>query len=342
MNKSIFALSLMMTFGLAASAHAASGDTLAALKQRGALACTSGSESFQAFAEVDAKGAWKGLDIDHCRAVAVAIFGNDKSLKLNPISWAQRFPALQSGELDLVIKASGWTMSRDTELGLQPSAPYFIGATQFMAKAELNLKAATDAEGGTVCTTAGTSTEALIANYMKSKNVKVELVTFEKTNEAQEAFFNGRCDLFGEWAPVLATSRAASKNPDDFVILPDVIAMEPEVAWVRQGDDQWLDIVNWVIAATRIAEQYGITSANVDQMKANPPDATVGKLLGATPGIGSRLGLSDDWAYNVIKIVGNSGEVYERSIGEGSPYKLPRGMNALWSDGGVFFAPILD
>ena len=324
------------------AASAAQGDTLKAVQQRGALNCTSGDGTFEGFFEVDAEGKWHGVDIDYCRAVATAIFGDDSKLKLIPISWAQRFPALQSGDLDLVIKATGWTMSRDTELGVQFSNPYFVGATAFMAHKELAAKSLADMAGGTLCVAGGTSTEKLISDYLAQKKLDLQLIPFEKNAEAKAAYFANRCDAYSEWAPVLAASRAATANPDDHVILTDTLALEPESAAVRQGDEAWLDIVNWTIAATQIAEENGVTSANADEMKANPPNTTVGKLLGATPGIGKRLGLSDDWAYNVIKTVGNAEEIYNRNIGTESRYKLERGINGPWQKGGVFYPPILD
>lgn len=324
------------------AAYAAAGDTLKTVQARGELNCTSGDGNFQGFFEIDDKGKWHGIDIDYCRAVGIAIFGSDEKVKLVPISWAQRFPSLQSGDLDLVIKATGWTMSRDTELGVQFSTPYFLGATQFMVHKELNAGSVKDLDGGTICTAGGTSTERLIADYIKANGYDIKLVSFEKNTEASAAYFANRCDSFAEWGPVLASRRVSAPNPDEHVILPDVLAMEPEAVAMRQGDDAWVDLVNWVIAVGRIAEENGITSKNIDEQKANPKSATVAKLLGVTPGIGNRFGLSDDWAYNVIKVIGNAEEIYDRNVGKDSPYKLERGMNAPWQKGGVFVPPILD
>jgi general L-amino acid transport system substrate-binding protein len=336
----IAALSLAVALPLAASA--APGDTLKSVKARGSLNCTSGDGNFEGFFEVDAQGKWHGLDIDLCRAVSTAIFGNDEKLKLIPISWAQRFPSLQSGNVDLVIKTVGWTMSRDTELGVQFSRPYFVGATTFMAHKETSAKTVADLSGGTVCAAGGTSTERLINDYIKQKGYDLKVVTFEKNDEAASAYYANRCDSYAEWGPILAASRSASANPDDHVILTDILALEPESVAMRQGDDSWVDLVNWVIAVTEIAEENGVNSKNVDDMKKNPPNTTVGKLLGATPGIGARLGLSEDWAYNVIKTVGNKEEIYNRNIGTESRYKLARGLNSPWQKGGVFYPPILD
>ncbi|MBV2143411.1 amino acid ABC transporter substrate-binding protein [Falsochrobactrum sp. TDYN1] len=336
------AISILAAALLPQNAVAANGDTLKTVQDRGQLVCTGHNGSFEGFAEVDDKGNWKGFDIDYCRAIAAAIFGDANKVNFLPVSWAQRFPSLQSGELDVVIKATGWTMSRDTELGLQFSVPYFLGLTQVMVPKSLGVEDVKGLDGGTACVEAGTSTERQAANYFKRIGVDLKLITFEKTTEARSAYFGGRCDSFVQWGPNLATARLSAPNPDEHMILPDNLALEAEAAVVRQGDDPWLDIVNWTFFTTWIAEEYGITSENVDEMKANPPDETVAKLLGVTPGFGSRLGLSDDAGYNIIKLVGNSEEIYERSLGEGSPYKLPRGLNNLWNNGGVLYPAGLD
>jgi general L-amino acid transport system substrate-binding protein len=342
-KQSFLGLSLALAvFNLSSPAQAADGDTLKAVQARGHLLCTSGNSNFLGFAEVDDKGNWTGLDIDYCKALTTAIFGSPDKVKLVPISWAQRFPSLQSGDIDVIIKATGWTMSRDTELKLQFSQPYFVGITGFGAKKELGITSAEGLDGGTVCAPGGTSTERLAANYLQGKNIKHELVTFEKVDEMWAAFYAGRCDAVAEWGPNLAASISKAPDPSKYMVLDDTLAMEPESAGMRQGDDHWVDVVNWVLAVTMIAEENGITSKNIDEQKAKPANATVGKLLGVTPGIGTRLGLKDDWAYNVIKTVGNSAEIYERNLGKESVYKLPRGKNSLWSEGGVLYPMVLD
>lgn len=333
---------LALASGAPSISHAAQGDTLKAVLARGNLNCTSSDGNFEGFAEVDAQGNWHGLDIDYCRAVATAIFGNDDKLKLIPISWAQRFPSLQSGEIDMVIKSSGWLFSRDTELGLQFSMPYFIGVTTFLAHKDLNAKELADLSGGTVCVAGGTSTEKLISDYIAEKKYDIKVVTFEKNTEASAAYFAKRCDSYAEWGPIVAATRSTSADPENHDILSDNLSLEGEAIVMRQGDDNWVDIANWVISVQRIAEENGVTSKNVDEMKATPPNTVVGKLLGVTPGIGERLGLKDDWAYNVIKKLGNSEEMYNRNFGTESRYKLPRALNSLWNKGGVFYAPVLD
>lgn len=327
---------------MAGTVHAAGGPTLEAVKARGNLLCTGHDGSYLGFAEVDNQGAWKGLDIDLCRSVATAIFGDPAKVTIVPISWAQRWPALQTGEVDMVIKASGATLSRDAELGLQFSLSYYLGTTKIMAHKSLGLTSLQDADGGTICVPAGTTQQQQIASYSARLGVTLEPVLIEKTEELEQAYFSGRCDLYTQWGPVLAIARAAKGNVDEHDILPDVLALEPEVIVMRQGDDNWVDIANWTLSALWFAEQEGITSANVDEIKANPPSPEIAKFLGVNPGMGTPLGLADDWAYNVIKNMGNYAEIFDRTLGKDSPYKMDREMTALWKDGGVLYPYLID
>lgn len=330
---------------LVGAAQAAQADSrLGTVLERGSLLCSGHNGSFLGFAEVDDKGTWKGVDIDLCRALAAGLFGTSKgNLEIVPISWAQRWPALQSGDIDVVIKVSGWTQSRDTELNLSYSRPYFIGAFQTMAHASLGAETMADLDGGTLCVAAGTSTERSAAAYLEAKGIEAELLTFENGDELRNAYYEGRCDGQVEWAPSLAAGRVdAPDGAENHVILPDVIDLEGEGIIVPEGDPDWLDVQNWMLSSLWYAEANGITSENVDEIRANPPTATIEKFLGVTPGYGARLGVSDDWAYNMIKEVGNFAEIYDRNIGKDSPYGLPRGVNALYSDGGVFFPMIID
>jgi general L-amino acid transport system substrate-binding protein len=312
--------------------------------ERGKLLCSGNNGSFLGFAEVDDKGNWKGFDIDLCRALAAALFGKSEGhLDIVPISWAQRWPALQSGDVDVIIKVSGWTQSRDTELNVAYSTPYFIGAFQVMAHAKLGANKIADLAGGSICVNAGTSTERVLATFLESNAIDAEVLPFENSDEQRNAYFEGRCDGFIEWAPSLATARLdAPDGADAHTILPDVLDLEAEGIIVPEGDPKWLDVQNWMLSSHWFAEANGITSKNVDEIKANPPSTTIGKFLGVTPGYGQRLGLSDDWAYNMIKEVGNAAEIYERNLGAESPYKLPRGINSLYSAGGVFYPLIID
>ena len=324
------------------AARAETGDTLKTVMARGALNCPGDIGSYLGFAEVDDKGVWKGLDIELCHAMATAIFGDPAKSNIVPIDWAQRWPSLQSGDIDIVIKASGGTLSRDGELGLQFTNAYYLGTTKVMAHKELGLGSLKDAAGGSICVPASTSTERQVSSYLTQIGVEVEIVAIEKNEEVEKAYFSGRCDTFAAWGPVLGIAASQSETPEAHVFLPDVLAVEPEVMIVRQGDDNWLDIANWTLSVMLFAEQEGITSANVDEMKANPPTVEIGKLLGVTPGMGKGFGLSDDWAYNVIKKVGNYSEVFERSLGQGTPYKMPRDLTALWNAGGVLFPLVVD
>lgn len=327
-----------------APAHAEFGDTLKKVKERGALACTGHNGSYMGLAEVDDKGNWKGFDIDLCHAVATAIFGTwEGHVDIKPTSWAQRWPSLQSGELDMVIKSSGWTFSRDTEIRAQFAQPYMMAAIHYMVRKDLNVTSAKDLDGGTLCLPSGTTMERYAVEHEAQNGYKLNVVPFEKTEEANAAFLAGRCDAMMEWDLQLGVLRATeAKNPDEFVILPDVLSAEPVGIVMRQGDDNWVDIANWVQTALLLAEQAGVTSENVDEMKANPPTPAIGKLLGATPGMGTPLGLTDDWGYNVIKTVGNYAQMWDRNIGKDSPYKVERGVNALMKNGGILYPLVLD
>lgn len=328
--------------GIGTSALAESA-TLKTVQDRGTLLCSGHNGSYFGFVEVNDKNEWKGLDIDLCRALTVAILGDPDKNQIVPLSWAQRFPALQSGDVDVVIKATGWTMGRDTELGLQFSIPYFFGGAQLMVRKELGISSASELGGGTVCVAAGTTIERIVADHLKAENVEHTMVSFEKTAEVIGAYKAGRCDAYAAWGPSIAVLLANQfEDADAHVILEDKLSAEPIAAAMRQGDEDWVDIVNWMLAALIKAEELGVTSSNVDEMIANPPNPTVARLLGVDAGMGERLGLRDTWAREMIAAMGNFAEIYDRNLGEGSPYKLERGLNNLWSNGGVLYTPILD
>lgn len=332
------ALLLAASPGLAAEV----GPTLQAIKDRGSLLCTGHNGSYLGFAEVDDNGQWSGFDIEFCKALATAVLGSPDALQIIPVSWAQRFPALQSGDIDVIIKVTGWTMSRDTELGLQFSRPYFIGPTNILVRADLGAETAEDLAGGVFCINAGTSIERITADYMGARGIEYESLTFDKPEELRSALYNGRCDALSGFGPFLAATRFNAPNPDDFVIMDEVLALEPESIAARQGDDQWIDVINWTVHSLLFAEENGITSQNIDEVKANPPSASVERFLGVSPGYGERLGLPDDWAYKMIKEVGNYAEIYDRTVGDNSAYKLPRGKNNLWYNGGLLYTLVLD
>ncbi|WP_298973130.1 transporter substrate-binding domain-containing protein [uncultured Roseobacter sp.] len=321
----------------------AESPTVKEIQERGTMLCSGHNGSYFGFVEVNDKNEWKGLDIDICRALTTAILGDPEKAQIVPLSWAQRFPALQSGDVDIIIKATGWTMGRDTELGLQFSLPYFFGGTQFMAHGELGITDATGLEGGTICVEAGTTIERISANYMSTIGVEHTIVSYESAAELRAAYLANRCDAFAGWGPNLAVLRATEiDNPDAHIILSDKLSSEPIAAAMRQGDEDFVDVVNWMLAALLIAEEEGVTKANVAEMAATPPNPRVARLLGVEPGMGERLGLRETWAREMIAAMGNFGEIYDRNLGKDSAYNLDRGLNNLWSHGGVLYAPILD
>ena len=338
-----FASMATMALAIPSMASAEISPTVKQIQDRGTMLCSGHNGSYYGFVEVNDKNEWKGLDIDLCRAMTTAILGDPTKAQIVPLSWAQRFPALQSGDVDIIIKATGWTMGRDTEVGLQFSMPYFFGGAQFMAHGDLGITEAQELEGGTVCVEAGTTIERIVANHLQTLGVEHTMVSYEKAAELQAAYLANRCDAFAAWGPFLAVLRATQlENPDAHVILSDQLSNEPISAAMRQGDDGFVDMANWMLAALLIAEEEGVTMANVDEMAANPPNAKVARLLGTDPGMGARLGLRDTWAKEMIAAMGNYGEIYHRNLGENSPYKLERGLNNLWSHGGVLYAPQLD
>ena len=332
----------LLVMGTVSSGFAQDQGLLGKIKDRGSLLCTGHNGSYLGFAELDKEGAWQGFDIEFCRALATAILGSPDKVQIVPISWAQRFPAIQSGDIDVIIKVTGWTMTRDTELGLSYSRPYFIGPFYVMSRTDLKAKSIRDLEGGVFCVNAGTTVERVLADYMETKGIGYETLAFEKGEELRSALYGGRCDAIAGFGPFLSSTRINAPNPEEFTIIGDVIKLEPEGIVVNQGEDALLDVINWMVSALLLAEEAGITQANVDDVKANPPSPTIERLLGVTPGVGERLGLKDDWAYNMIKAVGNYGEIYDRTVGDGSRYKLPRGLNNLWTNGGLLYPLVLD
>lgn len=340
------AAALAASMALAASAAQAEfGSTLRTVQERGALSCTGHNGTYLGMAEIDDEGNWTGFDIDLCRALATAIFGTyeDGRLIIQNTSWEQRWPSLHSGELDVVIKASGWTMSRDTDLALQFTRPYIMAAISYATHTEIGASSIMDLDGGTLCVQSGTTLERMAIDHASALGYALEVVPFDSTAAAKASFLSGRCDVYVEWDLQLAVMRLTEvDDPDSITILPDVLAAEPVAIVNRQGDDQWVDIGNWMLSILTQAEESGVTSANVDEMRANPPTPAIATMLGATPGVGTRLGLSDDWAYNVIRQLGNYAEIWDRNVGSGSPYNLERGVNALIRDGGIMYSLKMD
>lgn len=334
MRKSTYVVGAVVLF---AGMQAANADTLDVVKQRGTVLCgvTTG---FAGFSAPDAKGQWQGLDVDMCRAVAAATLGDASKFKAVPLNSQQRFTALQSGEIDLLARNTTVTQQRDTALGAIHAGINFYDGQGFLVPKSLGVKSAKDLNGATVCMQTGTSNENTMADWARANKVDYKPVVIEQFNEVVNAFAAGRCDVFTTDASGLASIRVSKMtNPDDYVVLPEIISKEPLGPFVRQGDDRWLNVVKWSLHAMIGAEELGITSANVDeQTKSTNPN--VQRLLGVTPGGGKNLGLDEKWAYNIIKQVGNYGESFERNVGQGSPLKIQRGLNAQWTHGGLMYA----
>lgn len=290
------------------------------------------------FGKPDEKGVWGGLDVDTGRAIAAAVFGDAEKIKYTPLTAVTRFTALQSGEVDVLCRNATRTLSRETALGLNFVQVNYYDGQGFLVPKALGVKSAKELDGAAVCVLPGTTTELNVADYFRSTGMKMKPVVIENTAELAQAFFAGRCDCLTSDASQLAGTRAVAPNPDDYVILPEIISKEPLAPAVRHGDDQWYDIVNFSVLAMINAEELGITSKNVDEMiKSNDPK--VQRFLGVSPGNGAALGLDEKFAYNIVKQVGNYGEVFERNVGKDTPLKIERGLNALWTDGGLMYSP---
>lgn len=331
--KTLCAGVLAMAGGLSV-AHA---DTLDTVRDRGVVHCgvTTG---FAGFSAPDSQGNWKGLDVDVCRAVAAALFGDATKFKAVPLNSQQRFTALQSGEIDLLARNTTVTQQRDTSLGAIHAGVNFYDGQGFLVPKSLGVKSAKELNGASVCMQQGTTNENTMADWARANGVKYKPVVFDQFNEVVGAFASGRCDVFSTDASGLASIRISRlPNPDDYVVLPEIVSKEPLGPFVRQGDDEWLNVVKWSLHAMIGAEELGVTTANVDEMKeSESPD--IRRLLGVTAGAGKNLGLDEAWAYNIIKQVGNYGESFERNVGQGSPLKIQRGLNALWTEGGLMYA----
>ncbi len=315
------------------------GKDLDAIKARGQLICGVGPSS-AGFYLLGGDGKWSGIDVDVCRAIAAAILGDSEKVKYVPASAQQRFQQVQSGEVDILSRTTTWTLTRDTALGLDFGHITYYDGQGFMVPKKLGVKSAKELGGATVCVQPGTTTELNLADYFRANNMQFKSVVIENRDEVEQAFYSGRCDVYTNDASGLASSRTTrAPKPDDYVILPELISKEPLAPAFRHGDNQFGDIVRWAVYAMLEAEEYGITAANVDKMKAENTNPVIKRILGTTPGMGKALGLDDDWAYRIIKQVGNYGESFERNMGDKSALKLPRGLNRLWTQGGLQYAP---
>lgn len=316
---------------------AQAGATFDSVKSKGFVQCGVNT-GLGGFAAPDSQGVWKGLDVDVCRAIAAAVFGDATKVKYTPLTAQQRFTALQSGEVDVLVRNTTQTLTRDASLGLIGAGVNYYDGQGFIVTKKLGVKSAKELAGATVCVQPGTTTELNMADFFRANKLDFKPVVIEKLDEVVAAYASGRCDAYTTDKSGLAATRATQlPNADDHVILPETISKEPLGPMVRQGDDAWLVVVRWALNAMIEAEEYGVTSANVDeQLKSDNPN--IKRILGVTPGAGKALGVDEKWAYNIIKQVGNYGESFERNVGKGSPLKLDRGVNEQWTKGGSLYA----
>ncbi len=337
MKRTLLSLALGTAVSLA-GISAASAGTLDDVKSKGFIQCGV-SQGLIGFSNPDDKNNWNGLDVDFCRAVAGAVFGDGQKVKFTPLSAKERFTALQSGEIDILSRNTTWTMSRDTSLGLVFAGVTYYDGQGFLVKKSLGVDSALKLDGASVCTQTGTTTELNLADYFRANNMKYEVVAFEKADEVIGAYDSGRCDVFTTDQSGLYAERLKLKNPDENVVLPEIISKEPLGPVVRQGDDAWFNVVKWTYYALLNAEEAGVTSANVADMTANSTDPGVRRMLGVEGDYGKAIGLENGWAANAIKAVGNYGEIFDRNVGPDTNLKISRGINALWNKGGIQYAP---
>lgn len=321
------------------SATMSMGDTLDTTMKNGVLSCGLNT-GLPGFAAPDSSGVWKGIDVDVCRAVAAAVLGDATKVKYAHLNAKERFTALQSGEIDLLSRNTTWTATRDVSLGLNFAGVNYYDGQGFLISKKLGVKSAKELDGATFCIQAGTTTELNLTDYFKANKMEYKPITYDTSAQTVEAFESGRCDALTSDASQLYGLRTQLKDPNSAMVLPEIISKEPLGPAVRQGDDKWFNIVKWSHIAMLNAEELGVTSKNVDAMlKSSNPD--IQRLLGVTGDIGKNMGLDPKWAYNIIKQVGNYGEVFDRNVGKDSPLGIDRGLNALWKDGGLQYgAPI--
>jgi general L-amino acid transport system substrate-binding protein len=327
------AFATVLVFGM----QAASAQTLTTIKNRGELICGANG-TLAGFGLPDPQGNWTGFDVDFCRAVAAAIFNDPTKVKFVPLTAKDRFTALQSGEIDVLSRNTTWTLSRDTSLGLDFVAVTYYDGQGFMVRKALKVNSALELNGAAVCVQQGTTSELNLADYFRANHMALKTVTFATGDEARKAYESGRCDAYTTDSSGLYGERQKLAVPGDHIVLPEIISKEPLTPAVRHGDSQWTDIVRWTHFAMVDAEELGVTKANVEEkLKSDDPETR--RMLGAEGQYGEALGLTNDWVYRIVKHVGNYGEVFERNIGQGSPLKIVRGLNALWTKGGLQYGP---
>ncbi|MES2711376.1 MAG: amino acid ABC transporter substrate-binding protein [Pseudomonadota bacterium] len=318
-------------------AQGSASPTLDAIRARGQLNCGI-HVGVAGFALPDSRGVWQGFDVDLCRGLAVAIFNDASKVRFLPMSSSTRFTALGSGEIDVLFRTSTQTLLRDTTLGLRHVTTYFYDGHGFMVRANAGVQRVAEMRGATICLIQGTTNEQVTADYFRSINVPFAPVVFERTDQAAAALAAGRCDSFGTDASQLAGVRSSMPNPAEWTILAERFSKEPYGAYIRRGDDQWHDVVRWFTTSIIEAEELGVTRANAEEMRRTSTNANVRRLLGVTPELGQALKLDPAWAYNIVRAIGNYGELYERTMGESTAVALPRGPNRLWTQGGLLYA----
>ncbi len=330
--------STIIAGGLAASlVIGVNAGTLQDVKNRDSLNCGV-STGLAGFSQKDEKGKWSGIDVDACRAVAAAVLGDADKVSYKPLTAKERFTALQSGEIDMLSRNTTWTHTRDTSLGLNFVGTTYYDGQGFMVKKSLGVKSAKELDGAAVCIQAGTTTELNLADYFRANNMKYKAITFDTSDQTRGGFDSGRCDVLTSDQSQLYALRIGLTDPDSAMVLPEVISKEPLGPVVRQGDDEWFNIVRWSVFALIEAEFLGIDSKSVGKVRNNGNPAQK-RLLGSEGDAGEKLGLSADWAYNIVKQVGNYGETFEKNVGAGSPLKISRGLNAQWNQGGILYSP---
>jgi general L-amino acid transport system substrate-binding protein len=328
-------LSAAVALGL--SVAASSAQTLKKVQDRGSLVCGV-SQGLPGFSNPDDKGSWTGFDVDVCRAIAAAIFNDASKVKYSPLSAKDRFTALQSGEIDVLVRNSTWTSSRDASLGIDFTAVNYYDGQGFMVRKSLKVNSALELNGASICAQTGTTTELNLADYFRANNMKYEIIAFVTADETVKAYESGRCDAFTTDVSQLYAEKLKLSAPSDHVILPEIISKEPLAPAVRRGDDQWLALVKWVQFAMLDAEELGVSSKTVDEALKSP-QPEIKRLVGAEGNYGEQLGLTKDWVVRIVKQVGNYGEVYDRNVGTGSRLGISRGLNRLWTKGGIQYAP---
>ncbi|NOX40670.1 MAG: amino acid ABC transporter substrate-binding protein [Alphaproteobacteria bacterium] len=335
MKKSVF-IGALTVAGLASGM--ASAGTMADVQAKGFLQCGV-STGLVGFAAPDANGNWAGFDVAVCRAVAAAVLGDPQAVKFTPTTGKTRFTALASGEVDMLARNTTWTFTRDVDLKFEFAGVNYYDGQGFMVPKSLGVASAKDLDGATICIQTGTTTELNLADFFRANNIKYEPVPIETNAEGQQQFLAGACDVYTTDASGLAATRATFENPGDYVVLPEIISKEPLGPLVRHGDQQWGDLVRWTLNALISAEELGITSANIDELSKGTNNPEINRILGTEGDLGGMLGLDKQWARRAISAGGNYAEIFERNIGSATPVGLSRGLNALWSDGGILYSP---